>query len=240
MLVLWLVQVRIRDATHVDVGWAYGIGLLAILYAVLGGGTTSHRVLIAVLVCLWSFLAGTCTCSCAGSSAATARIAATPRCAPATEPREPQLPRLLPGAGRLRRGLLDPALLASFNGSPEIEPLEWVGTAVWAVGVTGEWIGDRQLALEDEAPRRDGARRPLALPRHPNYFFEWVTWVGLALVAAAAPWGWLAFDAGVPARPHPVRDRDPAERAAGAPLARRRLPPLPARDERCSPWPPKR
>ena len=47
-----------------------------------------------------------------------------------------------------------PALLASFNGSPEIEPLEWVGTAVWAVGVTGEWIGDRQLALEDEAPRR--------------------------------------------------------------------------------------
>src|SRR5581483_4992740 len=24
MLLLWLVQVRIRDATHVDVGWAYG------------------------------------------------------------------------------------------------------------------------------------------------------------------------------------------------------------------------
>ena len=38
-----------------------------------------------------------------------------------------------------------PALLASFNSSPEIEPLEWVGTAVWAV-VTGEWIADRQLS----------------------------------------------------------------------------------------------
>ena len=29
--------------------------------------------------------------------------------------------------------------------------------------------------------------------RHPNYFFEWVNWCGIALVASAAPWGWIAW-----------------------------------------------
>ena len=29
--------------------------------------------------------------------------------------------------------------------------------------------------------------------RHPNYFFQTLTWVAYALIAVAAPWGWLAF-----------------------------------------------
>ena len=37
MVVLWLVQVRIGDATHVDVGWAYGVGGLAVLDAAARG-----------------------------------------------------------------------------------------------------------------------------------------------------------------------------------------------------------
>jgi steroid 5-alpha reductase family enzyme len=29
--------------------------------------------------------------------------------------------------------------------------------------------------------------------RHPNYFFQTLTWVAYALIAVAAPYGWLAF-----------------------------------------------
>ena len=29
--------------------------------------------------------------------------------------------------------------------------------------------------------------------RQPNYFFQTLTWLGYALIAVAAPWGWLAF-----------------------------------------------
>ena len=42
-LSLWVLQTRIGDASYVDVGWAYGIGILAVVYAVLGGGSSPHR-----------------------------------------------------------------------------------------------------------------------------------------------------------------------------------------------------
>src|SRR5947207_2460751 len=29
--------------------------------------------------------------------------------------------------------------------------------------------------------------------RHPNYFFEWLIWVGYAVFALGSPWGWLAL-----------------------------------------------
>jgi steroid 5-alpha reductase family enzyme len=28
--------------------------------------------------------------------------------------------------------------------------------------------------------------------RHPNYFFEWVVWVGFFVFALGSPWGWTA------------------------------------------------
>ncbi len=29
--------------------------------------------------------------------------------------------------------------------------------------------------------------------RHPNYFFQWLTWVAYAIVALAAPYGWIGL-----------------------------------------------
>jgi len=59
MAALWYVQVRIRDASHVDVAWAALIACAAILYAVLADGEVAHRVVAAVLAWVWGFrLAG--------------------------------------------------------------------------------------------------------------------------------------------------------------------------------------
>ena len=65
-----------------------------------------------------------------------------------------------------------------------VSPLEWMAVLLWAVGVTGEAAADRQLARFKMRPEsrghtcRDGLWR---YSRHPNYFFEWVTWVAFAL-----------------------------------------------------------
>ena len=74
--------------------------------------------------------------------------------------------------------------------------LAWIGIAVWAIGNVGTIVSDRQLAQWRTNPENKGktARGGLwGWSRHPNYFFEWVNWCGNALVASAAPWGWIAW-----------------------------------------------
>ena len=74
--------------------------------------------------------------------------------------------------------------------------LVWIGILVWAVGNVGTIVSDRQLATWRANPANKGktARGGLwSWSRHPNYFFEWVNWCGVALVATATPWGWIAW-----------------------------------------------
>jgi len=54
MLALWLVQLRTRDATLVDVGWTANLGRLAAFYAVGADGAPARRWLVALLVGTWS------------------------------------------------------------------------------------------------------------------------------------------------------------------------------------------
>jgi steroid 5-alpha reductase family enzyme len=54
MSVLWLIQRATGNAGVVDVGWTAGLGILAVLYAVVTGGDPAQRLLVAVLVGVWS------------------------------------------------------------------------------------------------------------------------------------------------------------------------------------------
>jgi steroid 5-alpha reductase family enzyme len=73
---------------------------------------------------------------------------------------------------------------------------ELIGAAIWAIGVIGEGVADAQLARFRARPEhrgrtcRDGLWR---YSRHPNYFFEWITWWGYVAIAWGAPTGWLAL-----------------------------------------------
>ena len=58
MAMLWVVQARIRDASHVDVAWAVLIAWAAILYALLADGDVGYRVLAALLAAVWGFRLG--------------------------------------------------------------------------------------------------------------------------------------------------------------------------------------
>ena len=58
MALMWVVQVRIRDTSHVDVAWAVLIACCAILYGLLADGDTGHRVGAAALASFWGFRLG--------------------------------------------------------------------------------------------------------------------------------------------------------------------------------------
>ena len=72
----------------------------------------------------------------------------------------------------------------------------WTGAAIWLAGLVGESIADRQLAKFRTNLANKGKVCQAGLwnwSRHPNYFFEWLVWVGYAVFALGTPWGWLGL-----------------------------------------------
>ncbi len=70
------------------------------------------------------------------------------------------------------------------------------GIALWITGLVGESIADAQLSRFRGNPANRGqvCQEGLwAWSRHPNYFFEWMVWVGYAVFASGAPWGWTGW-----------------------------------------------
>ncbi|GAA2457771.1 DUF1295 domain-containing protein [Streptomyces pulveraceus] len=67
-----------------------------------------------------------------------------------------------------------------------LSALAWAGTAVWAVGLFFEAVGDAQLARFKADPANRGRVMDQGLwrlTRHPNYFGDFCVWWGLFLVA---------------------------------------------------------
>lgn len=199
MLVLWIVQTRTRDATLVDIAWAANLALLALLYAVaIDDAIPERRALVAGIACVWGLrLAGYLFLHRAHGKPEDGRYAALRQRWGARANRN--FFWFFQAQAALDALLSIPFLLALANSSPSLEALEWAGAAIALVGVVGEATADAQLARFKRAGARGKTCREglWRYSRHPNYFFEVVVWIGFALVALAAPHGWIALFAPV-------------------------------------------
>lgn len=194
---LFLWQRRTRDATAVDAGWGASLVLCSLLYLLVAPGALVQRLIVCLPLALEN-----------------ARIASLvrKRLGRGEDSRYQELRRrwrergreqrtfaIFYGAQALLAALLSlPALLGSFNGDGSPSPVQWAGLAVWAVAFGLEAVADRQLAAFRADPANRGGVMDRGLwrySRHPNYFFQTLTWVGYALIALPAPWGWAAFAA---------------------------------------------
>jgi steroid 5-alpha reductase family enzyme len=194
-LALYLVQLRTRKATAVDAGWAASLVGIVVLYAALGEGEPEHRILIAAV---------------AGLELARITWVVAKRIPGAEDRRYRELRARWRERGREQRSFFvffqAQAFLAALlsvvflpaveNGRAGIEPLEWLGLAVWAVGAGLEAAADHQLGRHKADPANRGRTLRSGLwrySRHPNYFGQWLTWCGYALIALAAPYGWAGL-----------------------------------------------
>lgn len=192
---LWALQLRTGDATAVDAGWAVSLALLAVLYAILGPGGLEHRVLIAVT---------------AGVASLRVAWVVLGRIGDGEDGRYRELRLRWRQRDReqlsffvfyqaqavVAWALAVPFVLISFNRSDGLDPLEWAGAALWLGAAVGEAVADRQLARHRADPARRGTTLRSGLwrySRHPNYFFQWLLWVAYAVMALAAPWGWIGL-----------------------------------------------
>ena len=96
---------------------------------------------------------------------------------------------------------IDPSLIAFLDTRGRTSPntltgLEWVAVVLWCLALAGESLADRQLGRFKADPANRGKVCQVGLwkySRHPNYFFEWLHWVGWAVIAVASPTGWVGF-----------------------------------------------
>lgn len=182
----------------VDVAWAWAFGPVALYYAWTGGGWEPRRLLVAGLALAWSLRLGVHLYR---------RVSAHH---PVEDSRYIQLRR--DWAGRFHRTMFGffqlqalsvallslPFLLPAANARTGFHPLEWAGLALWLLAFAGEALADAQLAAFKRDPANRGRVCDAGLwrySRHPNYFFEWLIWVGLGVFALASPGGWLALSA---------------------------------------------
>jgi steroid 5-alpha reductase family enzyme len=195
MTVLYAVRRMTRNAGIVDVGWALGVGMLAVALAITGSGAASRRIVLAILAGAWSFRLGL--------------YLLTDRVLHAQE--DGRYRALLESWGRRAERNLFLLYLAQAGfialfcipflpivNSPVPAGTGWdaVALSIWVVAILGESLADRQLAQWRADPAHQGrtCRRGLwRYTRHPNYFFEWLHWWTYPFLAFGAPWAALTL-----------------------------------------------
>lgn len=190
---LWSVQVRTRDASHVDVGWAAGLGLLGAACSAFLDGAPARRALVGTMAVVWSVrLAAHLYIDRVRGKPEDGRYAALRA-------------SWGPSANRnfffffQAQGLLDVLLALPFAAlcakTGPLGVLDFAGAGVWLAAVAGEASADRALARFRARPDNRGRVCKEGLwrfSRHPNYFFEWLHWLAYAAMAPADWRVWLS------------------------------------------------
>lgn len=195
MIILWARQLKTANANAVDVAWSALIGVHAIVLAVLGDGDVARRAALAVVAGGWSLrlAAYLFLTRIRGEAVEDGRY----RTLRATWSRGVFFV-FYQAQALLTVVLAVPFALIAANPAAGLLPLEIAGIALWVAALIGETIADAQLHRFRRDPAHHGRTCRAGLwrySRHPNYFFEWLIWCATALVALAAPGGWVALAA---------------------------------------------
>lgn len=195
MFVAWLFHLRLDNASIVDVAWAVGLMGAAVTQWLMTETRTSLHLVSLLLILLWGLrLSG--------------HLFMT-RVIPAFhDERYAQISAKWQHARAFKfllhfqfQGLLQMLLTVGFvfiflNHELSIHVAYGLGVILIFIGIVGESLADLQLLRFSRNPDNKGQVMNHGLwhySRHPNYFFEWLVWLGLACMSLAHPYGWLAL-----------------------------------------------
>lgn len=194
-LIFWLISSTTRNAKFLDYAWPIGFILAVICYTYFGPADSIKKLVMAAMVFLW-----------------TGRLLwhLITRYQPRTEDLRFQEIEVMLGkemAGLkylllcLFQGLMAiiltlPFIIISLNSTSQWHWAEIVAICLWAIALVCESLADQQLDLFRRDPVNVNQVCQVGFwghSRHPNFFFEWLTWVAFFLFAMPAEGGALAI-----------------------------------------------
>jgi steroid 5-alpha reductase family enzyme len=194
LTLLWLVSLRLRDASIVDPFWGPGFALATLTYWLVDGSPSARGTLVLVLVAAWALRLGWHLLR------RNRREGEDPRYAAMRARHGERFPRVslfrvfwLQGA---ILWIISLPLLAAVRSDPPLGLLDLLAAAIALSGLVIEATADGQLRRFRADPASRGRVLDTGLwrySRHPNYFGDAVVWWGLWGVAAAGGAWWTVF-----------------------------------------------
>lgn len=192
LTLLWVVSIRIKDASIIDIAWGPACATPALLTYFRIDGANPRALVLTLLVCLWAarlalYLGGRNLGhgediryrkmrERQGSDKAMARWS---------------LMNVYWLQGVIAWFVSLPVQLGQLGGGG-FGVIAMIGVAVFAVGLSFEAIGDWQLKSFKSDPANKGKLMTKGLwawTRHPNYFGDAAVWTGLTFIALESPHG---------------------------------------------------
>jgi steroid 5-alpha reductase family enzyme len=180
----WFVQYLRKDAGIVDVLWTFSVGLLAILFAILGDTFFERRLLLSAVVGAWSLRLGL--------------YILVDRVLGKEEDGRYQHLRshwgekanfnffwFFHAQGLAALFFSIPFYFIATNPTSAFTIYEVLGVLCWVIAFSGEWMSDAQLAAFRRNNSNKGKTCQVGMwkySRHPNYFFEWLHWWSYVLM----------------------------------------------------------
>lgn len=190
---VWAISFVRGDVSVIDILWGPAFALVAWLCFGIGGGATSRRLLVAVLVTAWGLRLGAYLAWRKRGEEEDRRYAAMRRSRGSSFAWVSLVTIFGTQALLVVVVSLPVQAVAVAHRPGHLWFLDFVGAGVWAIGLAFEAVGDFQLARFKRDAVNDGQVMDRGLwryTRHPNYFGDFLVWWGIGVIALATHAWW--------------------------------------------------
>ena len=188
VFLLWLVSLALKDASIVDIFWGCGFVVVAWVCYFTTNGFAPRKLLVTTLVTIWGVRLALYLYGRNHGKGEDYRYQAMRK-------RIKNFPLLSLPIVFIFQGvliwLISLPIQFAQTRSEELTAFDFIGVALWAIGLTFEAVGDWQLANFKADPNNKGQVMNRGLwryTRHPNYFGDALLWWGV--FCFALPNGW--------------------------------------------------
>lgn len=196
MLLFWGYYLIRRNVSVVDIAW--GIGFIAAVstYFILGDGFFWRKLLVLTIVIIWALRLVKYLSNRFLPERDDPRYVLLLTKWPFADSPTFQVLTLFAFQGLLIAILSVPFALMNQNLLRYFSTYEVFGLLIWMGGLIGESIADSQMNAFKNNPALAGQVYDQGLwkySRHPNYFFEWIIWLGFGIMALSSDYGVLGL-----------------------------------------------